>query len=112
MRRRGAAGARRTRRDDGKPCLALRPLRVRCSRRPIRKIFTQRKKVSYILQKIYVLHKKCVFYKKYIYIINCGFVFVVCSLRTIFGKRKSAHVHLASWKHGNEEVRLNMACTQ
>ena len=46
-----------------------------------------------------------------IYIINSGFVFVVCVSRTIFGNRKGAHVHLEGWKHGNEEVRLNMACT-
>ena len=25
---------------------------------------------------------------------------------------KRAHVHLASWKHGNGEVKLNMVCTQ
>ena len=32
-------------------------------------------------------------------------------LRTIFGSREGAHVHSEGWKHGNEEVRLNMACT-
>ena len=26
---------------------------------------------------------------------------VVCSSRTVFGNRKSAHVHLEGWKHGN-----------
>ena len=31
-----------------------------------------------------------------VYIINSGFVFVVCLSRTIFGNRKGAHVHLAS----------------
>ena len=35
----------------------------------------------------------------------------VCRSRTIFGNKKSAHVHLEGWKHGNREVRLNMACT-
>ena len=47
-----------------------------------------------------------------IYIINSGFLFVVCSSRTIFGSRKGAHVHLEGWKHGNREVKLNMVCTQ
>ena len=47
-----------------------------------------------------------------VYIINCGFVFVVCVLRTIFGNRKGAHVHLACWKHGNKDTRLSMVCTQ
>ena len=44
--------------------------------------------------------------------LNSGFLFVVCSSRTIFGNRKGAHVHFEDWKHGNEEVRLNMVCTQ
>ena len=48
----------------------------------------------------------------FIYIINSGIVFVVCPLRTIFGNEKRAHVHLEGWKHGNREVKLNMACTQ
>ena len=47
-----------------------------------------------------------------VYLINSGFLFVVCVSRTIFGNRKVAHVHLEGWKHGNEEVRLNMVCTQ
>ena len=47
-----------------------------------------------------------------VYIINSGFLFVVCSLRTIFGKKKSAHVHLEGWKHGNKDTELNMVCTQ
>ena len=46
-----------------------------------------------------------------IYIINCGFVFV-CRSRTIFGNKKSAHVHLEGWKHGNRDTELNMVCTQ
>ena len=46
-----------------------------------------------------------------VYIINCGFVFV-CRSRTIFGKKKSAHVHLEGWKHGNKDTGLNMVCTQ
>ena len=46
-----------------------------------------------------------------VYIINSGFLFV-CRSRTIFGNRKGAHVHFEGWKHGNEEVRLNMVCTQ
>ena len=46
-----------------------------------------------------------------VYIINSDFVFV-CRSRTIFGMKEGAYVHLASWKHGNEEVRLNMVCTQ
>ena len=44
--------------------------------------------------------------------IKSGFVFVVCVLRTIFGKKKSAHVHLEGWKHGNGDTGLNMVCTQ
>ena len=47
-----------------------------------------------------------------IYIIISGFVFVVCPLRTIFGNRKGAHVHLEGLKHGNGDTGLNMACTQ
>ena len=47
-----------------------------------------------------------------VYIINSGFLFVVCPLRTIFGNREGAHVHLASWKHGNRDTGLNMVCTQ
>ena len=47
-----------------------------------------------------------------IYLIISGFLFVVCSSRTIFGKKSKAHVHLERWKHGNGEVRLNMVCTQ
>ena len=47
-----------------------------------------------------------------VYIINSGFLFVVCSLRTIFGNREGAHVHLEVWKHGNRDTGLNMACTQ
>ena len=47
-----------------------------------------------------------------VYIIKSDFLFVVCPSRTIFGNRKGAHVHLEGWKHGNREVRLNMACTQ
>ena len=47
-----------------------------------------------------------------VYLINPGFLFVVCVSRTIFGKKKSAHVHLEGWKHSNEEVRLNMVCMQ
>ena len=31
-------------------------------------------------------------------------MFVVCPLRTIFGSKKGAHVHLASWKHGNRDT--------
>ena len=46
-----------------------------------------------------------------VYIINSGFVFV-CRSRTIFGSKKSAHVHLEGWKHGNKVTRLNMVCTQ
>ena len=64
-------------------------------------------------------HNKCItllyisnYYPSFIYIIISGFVFVVCSSRTIFGNRKGAHVHLEGWKHGNREVRLNMAFTQ
>ena len=47
-----------------------------------------------------------------VYIINSGFLFVVCSSRTIFGNRKGAHVHLVGWNHGNGEVKLNMVCRQ
>ena len=47
-----------------------------------------------------------------IYLIISGFLFVVCSSRTIFGNRKGAHVHLEGWKHGNGDTGLNMACTQ
>ena len=39
------------------------------------------------------------------------FCLFVCRSRTIFGYKKSAHVHLEGWKHGNREVRLNMVCT-
>ena len=39
-------------------------------------------------------------------------MFVVCVSRTIFGNRKGAHVQIEEEKHGNEEVRLNMVCTQ
>ena len=46
-----------------------------------------------------------------VYIINSEIVFVVCPLRTIFGMKKGAHVHLTSWKHGNRDTGLNMACT-
>ena len=46
-----------------------------------------------------------------VYLINSEIVFVVCLSRTIFGNREGAHVQMASWKHGNEEVRLNMVCT-
>ena len=45
-------------------------------------------------------------------IINSGFVFVVCSSRTIFGNRKGAHVQIEQEKHGNRDTGLNMACTQ
>ena len=47
-----------------------------------------------------------------VYIIKSDFVFVVCVLRTIFGNRKGAHVHLEGWKHGNGDTGLNMVCTQ
>ena len=47
-----------------------------------------------------------------VYLIKSGFVFVVCSLRTIFGSRKVAHVHLEGWKHGNRDTGLYMVCTQ
>ena len=47
-----------------------------------------------------------------VYLIISGFLFVVCSSRTILGNKKSAHVHLEGWKHGNKEVRLNMVCTE
>ena len=30
-------------------------------------------------------------------------MFVVCSSRTIFGKKKSAHVHSEGWRHGNRD---------
>ena len=43
---------------------------------------------------------------------NCEIVFVVCPLRTIFGMKEGAHVHLKGWKHGNRDTELNMACTQ
>ena len=43
---------------------------------------------------------------------NSTMVFVVCPLRTIFGMKKGAHVHLKGWKHGNKDTRLNMECTQ
>ena len=46
-----------------------------------------------------------------VYYINSGFVFV-CRSRTIFGKKKVAHVHLEGWKHGNKDTELNMVCTQ
>ena len=41
-----------------------------------------------------------------VYLINSGFVFVVCVSRTIFGKKIKVHVHLASWKHGNRVTGL------
>ena len=47
-----------------------------------------------------------------VYLIKSEIVFVVCPLRTIFGNRKGAHVQIEQEKHGNEEVRLNMVCTQ
>ena len=47
-----------------------------------------------------------------IYMIKSDFLFVVCPLRTIFGNRKGAHVHLEGLKHGNRDTRLNMVCTQ
>ena len=47
-----------------------------------------------------------------IFNIKSDFLFVVCPSRTIFGKRKGAHVHLEGWKHGYGEVGLNMVCTQ
>ena len=47
-----------------------------------------------------------------VYLIKSEIVFVVCPLRTIFGNRKGAHVHLASWKHSNMDTELNMVCTQ
>ena len=47
-----------------------------------------------------------------IYIINSGFVFVVCVSRTIFGNRKGAHVQIEGEKHGNGDPGLNMVCTQ
>ena len=47
-----------------------------------------------------------------IYIINSGFVFVVCPLRTIFGKKIKVQVQIESEKHGNRETRLNIVCTQ
>ena len=47
-----------------------------------------------------------------IYIINSGFLFVVCSSRTIFGNRIGAHVQIEQEKHGNMDAGLNMACTQ
>ena len=47
-----------------------------------------------------------------VYIINSGFLFVVCSSRTIFGNRIGAHVHLEGWKHGYRDTGLNMVCTQ
>ena len=37
---------------------------------------------------------------------------VVGVSRTIFGIKEGAHVHLASWKHGNGDTGLNMVCTQ
>ena len=36
----------------------------------------------------------------------------VCLSRTIFGKKKGAHVHLEGWKHGYRDTGLNMVCTQ
>ena len=47
-----------------------------------------------------------------VYLIKSEIVFVVCPLRTIFGNRKGAHVHLEGWKHGNMDTGLNMVCTQ
>ena len=47
-----------------------------------------------------------------IYIINSGFLFVVCLSRTIFGNRKGAHVQIEDEKHGNGDTGLNMVCTQ
>ena len=58
------------------------------------------------------LNERCYARFNAIYLINSGFVFVVCLSRTIFGNRKGAHVHLASWKHGNRDTGLNMVCTQ
>ena len=46
-----------------------------------------------------------------VYIINCGFVFVVCSSRTIFGSKKVAHVQIEQEKHSNRDTGLNMVCT-
>ena len=47
-----------------------------------------------------------------VYLIISGFLFVVCSLRTIFGNRKGAHVQIEGEKHGNMDTELNMVCTQ
>ena len=47
-----------------------------------------------------------------VYLIKSEIVFVVCPLRTIFGKKKSAHVHFEGWKHGSKVTKLNMVCTQ
>ena len=47
-----------------------------------------------------------------VYIINSGFLFVVCPLRTIFGNRKGAHVQIEGEKHGNMDTGLKMVCTQ
>ena len=47
-----------------------------------------------------------------VYIINSGFLFVVCSSRTIFGNRKGAHVQIEEEKHGNKDTELNMVCKQ
>ena len=46
-----------------------------------------------------------------IYLINSGFLFV-CLSRTIFGKKKGAHVQIEGEKHGNRDTGLNMVCTQ
>ena len=45
-----------------------------------------------------------------IYIISSEIVFVVCSLRTIFGNREVAHVQIEQEKHGNRDTELNMVC--
>ena len=39
-------------------------------------------------------------------------MFVVCSLRTIFGMNEGAHMQTEGEKHGNKDTELNMACTQ
>ena len=67
--------------------------------------------VSFKLAK-YIFNSNAFNLELLIYIINSEIVFVVCLSRTIFGKKKSAHVHLEGWKHGNKDTDLNMACTQ
>ena len=42
----------------------------------------------------------------FIYIINSGFLFVVCVSRTIFGNRIGAHVQIEQEKHGNMDAGL------